>query len=243
MRQAVRRVLTPAKAPSYFPARPSPATQERRLVCVWQTAVEIRTLESGRYVDQPVRKGGSAAYHLTSEAPDINDSGKVAFVGSFPGSPGGDDFVLRTTADIPDRVAAGGVPDGCNGPESVEGPLAMNAGGQVACVARLDSGARTVFLGGSQIVSGATDILDEFTNVALSDAGTVVYLRETINDTSVAEGIYLGSGAKVIATGDALFGSTVTDLGFDRDGLNNAGQIAFNASLQDGREVIVRVDP
>lgn len=51
-------------------------------------------------------------------------------------------------------------------------------------------------------------------------------------------GIYTGPDRvadKVIATGDSLFGSTVTDLAFDRDGMNNKGQIAFTAHLADGR--------
>ena len=47
---------------------------------------------------------------------------------------------------------------------------------------------------------------------------------------------------KVIAVGDALFGSTVTYVAFGR-GLNNNGQIAFTALLADGRSVVARADP
>jgi hypothetical protein len=57
-------------------------------------------------------------------------------------------------------------------------------------------------------------------------------------------GIFLGPEAEeVIATGDPLLGSTVTGLSFFRDGLNDAGQVAFLATLADGRRVIVRADP
>lgn len=57
-------------------------------------------------------------------------------------------------------------------------------------------------------------------------------------------GIFIGSDPvtdKVIATGDPLFGSTVTDLRFG--GLNNSGQIAFLAELTDGTEGIFVATP
>ena len=44
-------------------------------------------------------------------------------------------------------------------------------------------------------------------------------------------------------TGDALFGSTVTDLQFYSTGLNNRGQVAFRAALADGTLGIYRADP
>lgn len=44
---------------------------------------------------------------------------------------------------------------------------------------------------------------------------------------------------KVVAIGDPLFGSTVTQLGFFR-GLNNRNDIVFNYTLADGREGIAR---
>lgn len=48
---------------------------------------------------------------------------------------------------------------------------------------------------------------------------------------------------KVITTGDALFGSTVTDVFFSRDGLNNGGQVAFSAVLENGNEVVAVAVP
>ena len=47
---------------------------------------------------------------------------------------------------------------------------------------------------------------------------------------------------KVIATGDPLLGSTVVRLGFFR-GLNDAGQIAFWATLANGSGGWFRADP
>lgn len=188
---------------------------------------------------------GSLLIVISNAEPDINDAAQVAFVGSFRIASGCSDFVLRTTAGVPARVAAGGIGDGCNGPEFIEGPLAMNGGGQVAWVAGLDTGADAVFVGTNQIVAGATEILDTFAGVALNDAGRLAFLREQFTTPRV-KGIYTGPDPvadKLIATGDSLFGSTVTDLEFDRDGLNNAGQVAFAATLLDGRCVVVRADP
>jgi hypothetical protein len=64
-------------------------------------------------------------------------------------------------------------------------------------------------------------------------------------------GIYTGpdpDANRVIATGDPLFGSTVTDIrapfvfGSQGQGLNDAGQLVFDAELADGRIVVARAD-
>jgi len=58
-------------------------------------------------------------------------------------------------------------------------------------------------------------------------------------------GIFTGpdpGGDRVIATGDPLFGSIVVGLDFTPTGLNDAGQIAFAATLADGRQVVARAD-
>ncbi len=48
----------------------------------------------------------------------------------------------------------------------------------------------------------------------------------------------------MIATGDSLAGSTVTDLNFlGRPGLNNLGQIAFYVKLANGEQAIYRAEP
>src|SRR5262249_34371912 len=52
---------------------------------------------------------------------------------------------------------------------------------------------------------------------------------------------------EIIATGDALLGSTVTGFGtnplVEAAGLNNLGPFGFHASLADGRTVLVPADP
>ncbi len=71
-----------------------------------------------------------------------------------------------------------------------------------------------------------------------------VAFTATLN--SGEKGIFTGADPvedKVVATGDTLEGSTVTDLNFLRSGLNNNGQIAFYAHLADGTQGIFRAEP
>jgi hypothetical protein len=78
---------------------------------------------------------------------------------------------------------------------------------------------------------------------SINDLGSVAFLADLKKGGS---GIFTGpdpAANKVIAIGDPLFGSTVTALQFSSQGLNNSGQVAFWASLADGRQVIVRADP
>ena len=91
-----------------------------------------------------------------------------------------------------------------------------------------------------------------FGSAALNDTDTVAFLGCTNEDCKFtktayqsphAGGIFTGPNTqtdKIITIGDSLFGSTVTGLRFNQQGLNNAGAIAFVASLQDGRQLVVK---
>lgn len=72
-----------------------------------------------------------------------------------------------------------------------------------------------------------------FTPPALNNNGQVAYLAALDAGGSA---IFLGAepGAeRVIGTGDTLDGSTITNLRFCDDGLNDAGQLAFQATFND----------
>jgi hypothetical protein len=59
-------------------------------------------------------------------------------------------------------------------------------------------------------------------------------------------GVFTGgdpAADKVIATGDELDGATVTEVHLFRQGLNDNGQVAFFARLDDGTSGIFRADP
>jgi hypothetical protein len=128
------------------------------------------------------------------------------------------------------------------------GTLAFNDKGTVAFITYLKGGKIGIVKadGGtfSTIVEN-TGAFDRFSTVALNNKGQVAfqaYLREPSPDSPVT-GIFTGPDPvadKVLAVGDPLFNSTVTQLALWRDGLNDAGQIAFLATLADGRQVIGR---
>ncbi|MBX3411708.1 MAG: hypothetical protein KF708_03230 [Pirellulales bacterium] len=73
---------------------------------------------------------------------------------------------------------------------------------------------------------------------ALNNLGTVVFQADLDGG---GKGLFTGSDPvadRVIATGDSLFGSQITDFGFSRRGLNDHNQVAFNYWLADGRSGI-----
>jgi hypothetical protein len=116
----------------------------------------------------------------------------------------------------------------------------------VAFQAVLDTGGVGIFTGSGGATTSIVDssgLFSFFGGPAINDEGTVAFLA---NLNTGGEGIFTGSGSvtnKVIATGDTLFGSTVTQLFFYNEGLNNTGQLAFFARLADGTSGIFRADP
>ena len=81
-------------------------------------------------------------------------------------------------------------------------------------------------------------------NTSFNKKGTVAFWA--LLDNGI-RGIFTGPDPvadKVIATGDLLFGLPVTDVNFPQGiGLNNRGQVAFIAELNDGTEGVYRADP
>jgi hypothetical protein len=131
------------------------------------------------------------------------------------------------------------------------GTLAFNDKGTVAFISHLKGGKTGIVKadgGRFSTIADNTGAYERFSTVALNNTGKVVfqaYLRGATPDRPET-GIYTGADPvanKVIAVGDPLFDSTVAQLALWRDGLNDAGQIAFLATLADGREVIGRTEP
>lgn len=93
---------------------------------------------------------------------------------------------------------------------------------------------------GEQVTSLAnTDgLFASFDEIALNNAEEIVFSGFLDDGT---EGIFAGFdpvGDRIIAVGDSLSGSTVVDLEFSTEGLNNEGLIVFEARLADGTEGI-----
>jgi hypothetical protein len=128
------------------------------------------------------------------------------------------------------------------------GTLAFNDKGAVAFITYLRGGKMGIVktdCGTFNTIAENTGAFDRFSTVALNNKGQVAfqaYLRGPNPDRPVT-GIFTGPDPiadKVLAVGDPLFNSTVTQLALWRDGLNDVGQIALLATLADGRQVIAR---
>jgi hypothetical protein len=180
---------------------------------------------------------------------DINDGGSVAFFASFQSDGTGacDDFIVRSTGDVPVPIAPGGFlcDDGVFRSLNNNVPYALDATGRVAYVTSLpppfDSTSQAVLVD-STVVATNDGPFEAFTAVALDATGGLAFLAFLDGG---GNGIFRGPDPvadKVVATGDELFGSTVSGVAFQRGGLNAAGEIAFSAGLADGRRVVVRAD-
>jgi hypothetical protein len=76
----------------------------------------------------------------------------------------------------------------------------------------------------------------------INNSGLVAF-SATLNGV---RGIYTEVGpqiARIIGVGDNLFGSTVTQIGFGKDGLNELGQVGFFYQLANGRTGIALATP
>lgn len=191
---------------------------------------------------------------IRAPAPDIDDIGRVAFFASFSSfeGPTCDDKVLLSGPAVPTQLAEGGVLlPGCpffNIGTTI--PLALNDVGQVAFTGTYEDSFTEEFVDALYVDGNV--VWDEripgfpglffFDAVALNDSGTVAF---TIDATD-GRHLYVGSDPvedAVLAVGDALCEGTVTEIHFDRYGLNDANELALGVVLADGRRLIVRAEP
>jgi len=171
-------------------------------------------------------------------APSLNNLGTVAFSVVF-GAPGSGIF---TGSGGPVTLVAD-----TGGPFNGFGDPSLNDAGMVAFLATLDTGDSGIFkstTGGTTPVVDTDGAFSGFSpSLSLNNLGAVAFLADL---DAGGSGIFAGPDPvldRVISTGDALFNSTVVGLSLSREGLNDAGQVAFLAQLADGRTVIVRADP
>lgn len=172
--------------------------------------------------------------------PSINNARTVVFTATLNDSSvrimTGDRGTLATIADTHDGVF-----------KALSAFPSINNLGNVIFAATLvdGSGAVVTSVGGTlaTVVDTRTGFAWFGEGTDINDEGTVVFLAGL---TGGGAGLFTGPDPiadKVIATGDLLSGSSVTDVTFVRGGLNNSGEIAFLAGLADQRRVIVRASP
>jgi hypothetical protein len=185
-------------------------------------------------------------------APDIDDGGSVTFFGSYTALEGPicDDAILLSGLVNPIEIATGGVlRDDCSFHNlDVTIPIASNDLGSAAFVGDFVAAGDTVkgvFVNGIPVWDASVQGFGASPSpgaVALNDLGTVAFRI----DSATIHGVFTGNDPiadEVLAVGDPLCGSTVSDLSFQRYGLNDADQLAFYVQLADSRKLIVRAVP
>lgn len=173
----------------------------------------------------------------------INDSGTVAFEASLDNT-GSGIFTGRGDSITTIADTRGSFRYFVGASINRGGAVAFRAGLQDQTSERIviSSGGSFTTIAESNIVSGRPFVI--FTGVpCINNAGTVAF------EASLGagnEGIFTGPDPvrdKVIASGDSLFGSTVTTVGFFQEGLNDAGQVTFVAQFANGSQAIIRANP
>jgi hypothetical protein len=167
----------------------------------------------------------------------LNNMGAVAFDASRTGMIG-EGIFISTGGAITPIVEPGTF-------VSVDNPT-INDRGAVAFRAFLTGGAQAILAGGGGPLTLIADTSGPFSGFlfpAINNERTVVFQAGLRTGGS---GIFSGPDPafdKIIATGDPLFGSSVANVSFSEGGLNDNGQVAFVAQLEDGRVVVVIAQP
>jgi len=183
-------------------------------------------------------EGPFAKYTL----PAINNKGAVAFNADLKG--GGKGIFVSDGSSLNTIIA-----ETTDGPFSYFSVPTINDSGTVAFNAGLTTGEAAILTSTSGKLTTIADtssgsIFKDFkSDVALNQEGDVTFLAG-LNDGNTA--IYTKSSSgleKVIAVGDALDGSTVSSLFVSHKGLNDHGQISFDAVLANGGQEVFRADP
>ena len=183
-------------------------------------------------------EGPFAKYTL----PAINNKGEVAFNADLKG--GGKGIFVSDGSSLNTIIA-----ETTDGPFSYFSVPTINDNGTVAFNAGLTTGEAAILTSTSGKLTTIADtssgsIFKDFkSDVALNQEGDVTFLAG-LNDGNTA--IYTKSSSgleKVIAVGDALDGSTVSSLFVSHKGLNDHGQISFDAVLANGGQEVFRADP
>ncbi len=183
-------------------------------------------------------EGPFAKYTL----PSINDKGAVAFNADLKG--GGKGIFIGDGSSLNTVVA-----QTTQGPFSYLSAPSLNNNDTVAFNAGLTTGGGAILESTDGKLTTIADtssssIFKDFkSDVALNQQGDVAFLAD-LNDGSTA--IYTKSALglkKVISVGDSLDGSIVTSLFISHKGLNDDGQIAFDAVLANGGLEVFRAEP
>ncbi len=195
----------------------------------------------------------------------LGAGGHVAFQGALAGTGinGGNDHGIWRDATLIAREgdAAPGTSAGVKlsniDLEDPAGPLRLNASGQVAYRASLAGAGvsdsnnvglwrdSTLIVREGDIAPGSVGgtVFTTLANHQLNAGGQVAFAATLSDD---GRGLYLGDGAELLQaarTGDALDGSTITTLSTSTASFNDKAQLAYTATLADGRSGVFLFTP
>jgi hypothetical protein len=179
--------------------------------------------------------GSPARFNATEDRPSINNLGDIAFLDEIQGTFRQD--IFRGQEGSFTTISA-------SNPPSAATPPLLNNGGTVAWqtefVDETGFSVRAIVTGdgvgpGTRVVdsSGAFNIFDSY---AINNTGAVAFSATLDSDPLRGPSIFVGPSPKkdrVIGPGDKLDGGTVAGLRFCEEGLNDSGQLAFVAEIED----------
>ncbi len=173
------------------------------------------------------------ARNLPQLSPSLNDLNQTAFYWSNLTGSGSARELWRNTSGTNTLMASNN-----NFADSIPDGYVINNTGHVLFQGYSFTGSAIFKADGISITPlvTTTGAFSSFNELSFNDPEQFAFLG-ILRDGS-GKGIYTGADpltSKIIATGDSLDGSIVTDLLFYREGLNDLGQVAFSAKLADGR--------
>jgi 3',5'-cyclic AMP phosphodiesterase CpdA len=207
--------------------------------------IDTFDFESGLFSGQDGKQPNITTYYRSSTSqfsefgslsrPSINNLGNIAFEEAVDGTSASGIFVT---------AGAGFTTIAAADPNVIVGRPNLNDAGSVTFhrffndrageeLVRSDGGTLTVMADTSGPFQSFGFTFTGFTPPALNNNGETAFLADL---DSGGSGIFVGPDAvadRVIATGDTLDGSTVTGLRFCDEGLNDSGQLAFQATFND----------
>ena len=122
----------------------------------------------------------------------------------------------------------------------------LNDHGMVAFAASLRAGGEGIFTAEEGRIARVLDTdgaFEAFRGALITGTGVVVHIARPRGGRL---GLFAGpdpQADRILAVGDSLLGSTVSELALNPVSVNGPGQVAIRVKLADGRQVILRADP
>lgn len=170
--------------------------------------------------------------------PVINRGGTVVFRGDrqdgVQGIYAALEGSIRTVAESGDRFETLAPFPSISDDESVAFAATLTGGG---------AGVFTVQEGRTIAILDTDGEFESYRGALITSAGLVVHLATPRGGNL---GLFAGpdpEADRILAIGDRLLGSSITELASNPVSVNAAGQVAIRARLADGRQLILRADP